>query len=99
MDDIKADKSYNNRINVFSVDVEDYWKILSCDWLNLCVTPTDAIVRSTNQLLDILQDRRVKATFFFLGEVVKKFPQLVRQVVQCGHEIAIHGFNHFVIYT
>jgi len=86
-------------INALTIDVEDYWKILSCDWLKSYITPTDAIVRNTNQLLDILQDCNIKATFFFLGEIAKKFPNLLRQVVNQGHEIGVHGFHHCVIYT
>lgn len=45
-------------------------------------------------LLKILQEREVKATFFFDGAWVKKFPELVKAVHAAGHEVANHGLYH-----
>ncbi|MGQ9780452.1 MAG: polysaccharide deacetylase family protein, partial [Bacillota bacterium] len=45
-------------------------------------------------ILEILKKEKVYATFFFVGEWVKKFPDLTRAVAEAGHEIGNHGFSH-----
>lgn len=85
-------------MNALTIDVEDYWKIFSRDWLYVDTEPTDAVVRNTNFLLSILDRHGVKCTFFVVGEVAAKFPQLVQEVASCNHEIAAHGYQHFEIY-
>ncbi len=45
-------------------------------------------------MLDILKKENVRATFFFVGDWVRKFPELVREVAAAGHEIANHGYYH-----
>jgi len=49
---------------------------------------------STPQILAILKEKDVKATFFVVGERVKQFPALVRQEVAEGHEVGSHTFSH-----
>ena len=48
----------------------------------------------TPQILDILREKGVKATFFVLGEQVKSFPELTKRMVSDGHTIANHTWNH-----
>lgn len=48
----------------------------------------------TPRLLDILSGRKVKATFFVLGDRVEKYPALARALTERGHEIANHGATH-----
>lgn len=99
MDEIKTDKSYNNRINAFSVDVEDYWSVLQRDWLNIPdAKPTDAVLKNTRWYLKTFNEYNVKATFFILGEVAEAFPDLIRQIAAEKHEIAVHGFYHRQIF-
>ncbi|MEJ5349188.1 MAG: polysaccharide deacetylase family protein [Desulfosoma sp.] len=56
--------------------------------------------RSTATLLDVLEEgerclgRPVKATFFVLGSVAERFPQLVHEIHRRGHEVASHGYWH-----
>lgn len=47
---------------------------------------------------EIWRAGNVKATFFFLGWVAERCPQLVREVVSDGHEIASHGYGHELLY-
>jgi polysaccharide deacetylase family protein (PEP-CTERM system associated) len=54
---------------------------------------------NTSRLLDILARYEVKATFFILGWVAERFPQLVKQIASAGHEIASHGYGHELITT
>ncbi|WP_298208172.1 polysaccharide deacetylase family protein [Ferrimicrobium sp.] len=49
---------------------------------------------STPQVLDILERNAVKATFFVLGEMVDRQPQLIRDILAAGHELGVHGYWH-----
>lgn len=48
----------------------------------------------TEQLLQVLKEEKVQATFFIVGESAEKYPQLVKQVQNDGHEIALHSYVH-----
>ncbi len=50
--------------------------------------------RNVDCILEVLAKHRVRATFFVLGWVAKKFPRLVREIAAAGHEIGSHGFRH-----
>jgi polysaccharide deacetylase family protein (PEP-CTERM system associated) len=77
-----------------TIDVEDYYSILSRDWMSRDRPPSAAVVRNTSQLLDLFAARRLKATFFLLGEVCEVFPDLVRRIHDAGHELGVHGDRH-----
>ncbi len=49
---------------------------------------------NTDRILDILQERNVKATFFVIGEYVRKYPETARRIVREGHAIGIHCDVH-----
>lgn len=85
-------------LNALTIDVEDYWSILSRDWLHQDMEPTEAVVKNTEWFLQTLADCDVKATFFVLGEVAKKFPSLIKRIAEDGHEIGSHGFSHRQIF-
>jgi polysaccharide deacetylase family protein (PEP-CTERM system associated) len=80
--------------NALTIDVEDYYSVMARDRLGLAMAPTEAVVRNTGRLLAFLADRRIKATFFVLGEVAETFPRLVRDIAAAGHEIGVHGYLH-----
>ncbi|NJE12230.1 polysaccharide deacetylase [Thermococcus sp. LS2] len=46
------------------------------------------------KILDLLNEKKVKATFFFTVEMARKYPNLTKRVVDEGHELGCHGFNH-----
>lgn len=48
----------------------------------------------TGRLLDILGARQIKATFFVLGEHVRRYPELIRRMVAEGHEVENHSWDH-----
>lgn len=55
------------------------------------------VERNTDKILEILDRSQVKATFFFLGWVAKRYPGIVRRVAGLGHEIASHGYEHDLV--
>jgi polysaccharide deacetylase family protein (PEP-CTERM system associated) len=88
--------------SIFSIDVEDWYHILDVDsapeisrWDELPVR----VEANFRRLMDIMEERRVHATCFFIGHIAKRFPHLVREAVQRGHEIASHSYEHRLIYT
>jgi polysaccharide deacetylase family protein (PEP-CTERM system associated) len=84
--------------HALSIDVEDYWSIISRDMLHQEISPTRHVVKNTVRFLEILSQFNIKATFFILGEVAKAFPHLVKEIAQSGHEIGAHGFYHKQIF-
>ncbi len=50
--------------------------------------------RFTPQILNLLNDYNVKATFFVIGKNVKAYPDVLQQIVEEGHEIGNHTFTH-----
>jgi polysaccharide deacetylase family protein (PEP-CTERM system associated) len=84
-------------LNAMTIDVEDYFHVeafagtISRDrWDSLPCR----VERNTERLLQIFSDADVKATFFMLGWVAERYPQLVRRITANGHELASHGYTH-----
>ncbi|MCI4661242.1 MAG: DUF3473 domain-containing protein [Neomegalonema sp.] len=80
-----------------SIDVEDYYHVSGfegvvqrADWPNF----ESRVAQSTNRLLDLFAAKGAKATFFTLGVVARDNPQIVRRIVEDGHELASHGWEH-----
>src|SRR5436190_9015012 len=83
--------------NALTIDVEDYFQVEAFagvidrrDWDN----QPRRVARNTNTLLNILAEAGVTATFFTLGWIASRHPELVRRIVAEGHELASHGSDH-----
>lgn len=85
--------------SVFSVDVEDGVSIAMRDVFGKEVPQTDRVVRTTDQILEVLDRHNTKATFFILGQVAKVFPDLVQRIAKEQHEIAVHGYHHLLFHA
>jgi polysaccharide deacetylase family protein (PEP-CTERM system associated) len=87
--------------NALTVDVEDYFHV-SALAPSIARDSWDAresrVVRNTHRLLDLFGQFRVRGTFFVLGWVAERHPQLVRDIARGGHEVACHGFSHRLVY-
>jgi len=90
----KRNNPTSEMINALTIDVEDGWSIFSRDLLAKEIEPTDTVVRDTQWILGILEQKNIKATFFVLGDAAKTFPSLIKQIAQSNHEIGVHGFSH-----
>jgi polysaccharide deacetylase family protein (PEP-CTERM system associated) len=83
--------------NALTIDVEDYFQVSAfaphidrADWENReC-----RVERNVHRILDLLDRHNTKATFFTLGWVAQRYPQLVKEIVKRGHELASHGYGH-----
>jgi len=58
------------------------------------LTTTRGMEQGLPRLLDLMEEKGVKATFFFTAEMAKRFPELVRRVIDEGHELGSHNYNH-----
>ena len=83
--------------NALTVDVEEHFQVAAFertiareDWAHA----ESRVEYSTGRVLDLFAARGVRATFFVLGWVAEKHPQLVRRIVADGHELASHGYDH-----
>jgi polysaccharide deacetylase family protein (PEP-CTERM system associated) len=88
-------------LNAFTVDVEDYFQVTSFEQ----VVSRDGwdhqesrVVGSTRRILDLLARHYVRGTFFILGWVAERFPRLIREIKDGGHELACHSYWHRLVY-
>ena len=83
--------------NALTIDVEDYFQVSAfapyisrLDWNN-CECRVE---QNIDRILLLLDKHQTKATFFTLGWIAERYPNLVRRIVQEGHELASHGYGH-----
>lgn len=83
--------------NAMTIDVEDYFQVSAFapyirrdEW----DTRECRVERNVERVLALLEAHRVHATFFTLGWIAERHPQLVRRIVDAGHELASHGYGH-----
>lgn len=88
--------------NALTVDVEDYFQVSAfagsiqrSEWDSMPLR----VVENTHRLLQLFADSRVSATFFVLGWVAERVPDLVREIAAQGHEVACHGYSHELVYN
>jgi polysaccharide deacetylase family protein (PEP-CTERM system associated) len=84
-------------INAMTVDVEDYFHVSAfentinkADWKSMPLR----VEKNTYRLLELFEKHGVKSTFFTLGWVAEQCPNLIKAIVEQGHELASHGFAH-----
>jgi len=84
-------------VNALTIDVEDYFQVSAfapyiqrSEWESMPCR----VEQNIDRILALLSDTDVKATFFTLGWIAERYPELVRRVSQSGHELASHGFSH-----
>ena len=83
--------------NALTIDVEDYFQVSAfaphiprSEWpIREC-----RVERNVDRILAMLDQHGTKATFFTLGWIAERYPELVRRIVAEGHELASHGYGH-----
>jgi polysaccharide deacetylase family protein (PEP-CTERM system associated) len=92
----------NGPINGLSVDVEDWFQVGAFehviprdDWDRL----VSRVERNCDLILEMFAEADVKATFFTLGWVAERHPELMRHIADAGHELASHGWDHARVFT
>jgi polysaccharide deacetylase family protein (PEP-CTERM system associated) len=89
------------KANILTIDVEDWFHVLEAkgapareSWGSL----ESRVERNTDRVLELLEERGAKATFFVLGWVARQFPGLVKRIAAAGHELGSHSFWHEVVF-
>ncbi|MEH6662619.1 MAG: XrtA system polysaccharide deacetylase [Parasphingorhabdus sp.] len=89
-------------LNAMSVDIEDWFQVGAfetvidrADWDQL----EHRVERNTLDVLSLFDEAGIKATFFILGWVAERYPALMQQIADAGHEIANHGYDHARVFT
>lgn len=85
-------------VNALTIDVEDYFQVSAfaahiprASWDSLPCR----VERNIDHILLLLADADVRATFFTLGWIGERYPEMIRRIVDGGHELASHGYEHF----
>jgi polysaccharide deacetylase family protein (PEP-CTERM system associated) len=89
--------SARSTVNALTIDVEDYFQVSAfAPFIARSEWPTREcrVERNVERILAMLAARETKATFFTLGWIAERYPQLVRDIVAQGHELASHGYGH-----
>ncbi|WP_380787197.1 XrtA system polysaccharide deacetylase [Sphingomonas sp. R86521] len=88
--------------NGMSVDVEEWFQVGAfervidkADWNGL----DSRVEANTDATLALFAESGVVGTFFTLGWVADRYPRLIRRIVDAGHEIASHGWDHQRVFT
>lgn len=88
-------------LNALTIDVEDYFQVTAFEghvdrgqWDNYELR----VATNTRRVLELLEEYQIKATFFILGWVAEREPQLIKEIAAGGHEIACHGYGHELVY-
>lgn len=83
--------------NAMSVDVEDYFQVQALTgafprqaWDDIPLR----VAQNTQTIIDLFDRHGVKATFFTLGWIAERIPETIRRIVEGGHELAAHGYEH-----
>jgi len=87
--------------NALTVDVEDYFHVSALAasiHRDTWTSRESRVVGNTHRLLDLFGECKVRGTFFVLGWVAERHPQLVKDIAKAGHEVACHGFSHRLVY-
>ncbi|ABI55498.1 XrtA system polysaccharide deacetylase [Alkalilimnicola ehrlichii MLHE-1] len=84
-------------VNALTVDVEDYFQVSALaphipreSWSHRACR----VERNLDRILALFERRDARATFFTLGWIAERYPAAVRRIVECGHELASHGYGH-----
>ena len=83
--------------NALTIDVEDYFQVSAfaphiprTDWpIREC-----RVERNVDCILQMLEQHDAKGTFFTLGWLAERYPEVIRRIVDNGHELASHGYGH-----
>lgn len=89
-------------VNGLSVDVEDWFQvgafenvIARGEWDSIKTRVEDNVCR----VIDLFAEADVSATFFTLGWVARRHPNMIRRIADAGHELASHGYDHARVFT
>lgn len=95
---LEASGGSNDPVNAMTVDVEDYFQVSAfdpyikrSDWDSF----ETRVENNVEKILQMFDAVGIRGTFFILGWIAEKHPDMVRRIADAGHEIASHGWFHY----
>lgn len=92
----------NRTVNAMTVDVEDYFQVSAFE-KHISRSNWDKyecrVESNVCKILELFSLHNVKATFFTLGWIAERYPNMVKRIAAEGHEIASHGWDHRLLTT
>ncbi len=84
--------------NILTIDVEEWYQTVLFNRDGYADNTRTDLPENVDAIFSLLQEFNVRATFFVVGNLVEKYPGLVRSIVRGGHEISSHGYGHRSVY-
>ncbi len=84
--------------NLLTIDLEDWHELAYRRITGDTPLPQKHVFRQMDLLLELLKRHQAHATFFVLGSLAERCPELPRRVASMGHEIASHGYAHLIVH-
>lgn len=84
--------------NLLTIDLEDWHQLAYRRLTGDTPPPLKHVFRQMDRLLELLERHQVHATFFTLGSLAEREPEIPRRVASLGHEIASHGYAHRLVH-
>ncbi len=84
-------------LHPFSIDLEDWYQGIESPF-SAWAGKEERLHQGMDKLIALLDASQTKCTFFVLGWIGEKHPQLIRRLADAGHEIASHGYSHEKVY-
>lgn len=88
-------------MNILTFDIEEWFHLLDHDSINSIASWDnfpERIYKNTDRLLSLLEENNQMATFFCLGWIARKHPEIIRRIDNAGHEIGCHSLLHQLVY-
>jgi polysaccharide deacetylase family protein (PEP-CTERM system associated) len=85
-----------NRINFLTIDLEEHWRSYQSRGLEFTQEHQHDL-RVLEWLLNLLEEKKIKATFFVVSEFALKIPEWIQRIAKQGHEIASHTHSHQIL--
>lgn len=83
--------------NAFTVDLEDWYQGIEAPY-NSWGNYSPRLEKGFYKIFTLLEESNTKATFFTLGWIAEKYPQIIKELVQAGHELGSHSYTHEKVY-
>lgn len=80
--------------NIISIDIEEFFQ---AEYVRYHLEKKNFSYRTPDNIgfiLELLREKDVNATFFIVGEIAEKFPEIITMIMKEGHEVAFHGWSH-----
>lgn len=93
----------NDILNAFCIDLEEWFHVCEVstpyDNPTTWISAPSHVVKDTEVILRLLDEQKARATFLAVGWVAERYPDLIKRLVDAGHEIGCHSYFHRLVYT